>query len=63
MLGQKYTVKRGDSLWSIAGKFLGDSTKWPKIFEHNNKPMVSMVTKTVINDPCGRCTYFRRWYR
>jgi len=36
MLGQRYTVKKGDTLWDLAGKYLGKNTDWPKIFEHNN---------------------------
>lgn len=31
-----YTVKSGDSLWSVAKKTLGDGSKWTKIKEANN---------------------------
>lgn len=31
-----YTVKKGDSLWSIAQKLLGDGTKWQQIQNINN---------------------------
>ena len=32
-----YTVKKGDTLWSIARKYYGDGKKWRKIFEANLK--------------------------
>lgn len=30
-----YTVRRGDSLWSVSAKKLGDPTRWPRIFTLN----------------------------
>jgi len=30
-----YVVKKGDNLWNISGEKLGDSKKWPKIFDLN----------------------------
>ncbi len=33
--GDVYTVKRGDSLWSIAKKQLGDGTRYKEIYELN----------------------------
>ena len=32
-----YTVKKGDSLWRIAGELLGDGTEWKKLYEENRE--------------------------
>jgi hypothetical protein len=31
----KYVVKKGDSLWKIAGKVYGNPLKWPRIYRAN----------------------------
>ena len=33
--GQEYVVKQGDTLWDLAGRFYGDSTKYGQIYEAN----------------------------
>lgn len=32
---QSYVIQQGDSLWSIAGRLLGDSYRWPVLWEQN----------------------------
>lgn len=51
MLGKRYVVQTGDSLWSIAGANLGDPLRWPEIFEHNNRPNVAVSTGKKIANP------------
>jgi hypothetical protein len=31
-----HTVRRGDSLWGLANRYLGDGAKWPAILERHN---------------------------
>lgn len=33
----RHTVKQGDSLWSLANRYLGDGTRWSMIRDHHNK--------------------------
>ena len=51
MLGTLYVVKNGDTLWDIAGKHLGNPTRWPEIYSHNNVSTVVTNTGTKISDP------------
>ncbi len=39
---QYYVIEKGDTLWAIAKKFLGNGNRWPELFEAN---------KEVILDP------------
>lgn len=32
-----HTVRRGDTLWSLAGRYLGSGAKWPAILERHNR--------------------------
>ncbi len=34
--GEKYTIKKGDTLWDLSKKFYGDALKWQIILEHNS---------------------------
>ena len=40
-----YVVKRGDSLWKIAKKYLGKGSKWPSIYN------IPENKKTIGRDP------------
>jgi nucleoid-associated protein YgaU len=35
--GDVYVVVRGDSLWSISGRFLHDPHAWPELFDVNRR--------------------------
>ena len=48
MLGTKYTVQKGDTLWDLSGKHLGDPNKWPLLFSHNNSSQVIKLTGSPI---------------
>jgi hypothetical protein len=51
MLGDRYIVKQGDSLWRIAAKTLGGGKQWPRIWRYNNRPAVKRVTGRGIPNP------------
>ncbi|HAY3897736.1 TPA: LysM peptidoglycan-binding domain-containing protein [Escherichia coli] len=34
-----YTIVRGDCLWNIAKRFLGNATRWPEIYKINKPPL------------------------
>ena len=40
----KYTIKKGDTLWGIAKKFLGSGTKWELIY-NANKTIIEQTAK------------------
>ncbi len=41
----EYVVQSGDSLWSIAAKFLGDGQAWPQIQQANEAQYPSLTTQ------------------
>lgn len=41
----RYTIKKGDTLWDIAGRFLGKSSRWPEIYELNKSIIESTAKK------------------
>ena len=40
-----YTIKKGDTLWAIAQRFLGSGTKWKTIYEANKAIIESTAKK------------------
>ncbi len=38
-----YVVKRGDTLWGIASRYLGSGTKYPQIAQENNIPNPNLI--------------------
>lgn len=38
-----YVVKRGDTLWAIATRYLGSGTKYPQIAQENNIPNPNLI--------------------
>jgi hypothetical protein len=51
MLGERYVVKKGDSLWKIAERRLGSGTQWTRIWKYNNRPEVVRETGRKIPNP------------
>ena len=37
---QYYVIEKGDTLWAIAKKFLGDGNQWPELFEANKEVII-----------------------
>ena len=36
-MGIRYTVRRGDSLWGLSGRYLGDFTRYRDICDYHNE--------------------------
>lgn len=41
----RYTIKKGDTLWAIAKKYLGKATRWPEIYKLNKDIIESTAKK------------------
>ncbi|AJO17678.1 MULTISPECIES: LysM peptidoglycan-binding domain-containing protein [Bacillus] len=42
-----YTVKKGDTLWYIAGRFYGNSQEWRKIWNANKQAMIKRSKRNI----------------
>ncbi|MCY8178766.1 LysM peptidoglycan-binding domain-containing protein [Bacillus paralicheniformis] len=42
-----YTVKKGDTLWHIAGRFYGNSQEWRKIWNANKQVMIKRSKRNI----------------
>jgi hypothetical protein len=51
MLGDRYVVAKGDSLWRIAARQLGSGRQWPRIWKYNNRPEIIRITGRAIPNP------------
>lgn len=49
-----YTVKKGDSLWAIARKLLGDGSKYKEIKKANGLTSDAIQVGMVLKIPSGR---------
>lgn len=54
MILTKYTVKKGDTLWSIAKKFLGDGNRYKEIQKANALKDTIIYPNTVIQIPTSQ---------
>ena len=51
VMATKHTVKKGESLWSIAQKYYGDGKQFIRIKEANNLKKDTIVTGQVLTIP------------
>ena len=49
-----YTVQKGDTLWTLAVRFYGDGTKFTKIANANNIPVITKNGKQYCNIKVGQ---------
>lgn len=52
-----YTVKNGDSLWSIAEQFLGDGSRYPEIKSYNGLDSDLIRVGQILKFPTGNTDF------
>ena len=49
--GDRYMVQKGDTLWSIAERFLGDGNRWHDLYAYNNLKTIDIYPGDIIELP------------
>jgi hypothetical protein len=56
--GQSYVIRKGDTLWGLAFKFLGDPFQWPRLWHQNqyiaNPNLIYPGNTLVVGDAAGQ---------
>lgn len=51
MRNVQYVVRKGDTLWDLSARFLGDPFEWHRLYTYNNRTAVTRITGRGIADP------------
>jgi hypothetical protein len=51
VIGRRYIVQSGDTLWSIAERHFGSGREWPRIWQYNILPDVARALRQGLTDP------------